>query len=72
MNHLQSQADVTQAINYAHNAEEHCKWHDCPFFNSPLLLGFEDFERRIDNSTKMQTEGYPPYNIEKTSKISCE
>ena len=36
-------------------------------FNSPLLLGFEEFERRIDRITKMQTEGYPPYNIEQTS-----
>lgn len=33
-------------------------------FNSPLLLGFEDFERTLDRISKMQTEGYPPYNIE--------
>ena len=37
-------------------------------FNSPLLLGFEEFERRIDRITKMQSEGYPPYNIEQTGK----
>ena len=35
-------------------------------FNSPLLLGFEEFERRLDRIAKMQTEGYPPYNIEQT------
>ena len=35
-------------------------------FNSPLLLGFEEFERRLDRIAKMQTEGYPPYNIEET------
>jgi len=33
-------------------------------FNSPLLLGFEEFERTLDRISKMQTEGYPPYNIE--------
>ncbi len=33
-------------------------------FNSPLMLGFEDFERTLDQISKMQTEGYPPYNIE--------
>ena len=36
-------------------------------FNSPLLLGFEEFESRVNRITKMQTEGYPPYNIEQTS-----
>ena len=35
-------------------------------FSSPLLLGFEEFERTLDRITKMQTEGYPPYNIERT------
>jgi HSP20 family molecular chaperone IbpA len=33
-------------------------------FNNPLMLGFEDFERTLDRISKMQTEGYPPYNIE--------
>jgi len=33
-------------------------------FNSPLLLGFEEFERTLDRVSRMQTEGYPPYNIE--------
>lgn len=33
-------------------------------FNSPLLLGFDHFERTLDRISKMPTEGYPPYNIE--------
>lgn len=33
-------------------------------FNSPLLLGFDHFERTLDRVSKMPTEGYPPYNIE--------
>ena len=33
-------------------------------FSSPLLLGFEDFERTLDRISKMPPEGYPPYNIE--------
>lgn len=33
------------------------------FFNHPLLLGFEQFERTLDRISKAG-EGYPPYNIE--------
>lgn len=33
-------------------------------FNSPLLLGFDQLERVIDQVAKSSTEGYPPYNIE--------
>lgn len=33
-------------------------------FNSPLLLGFDQFERTLDRVTKCSAEGYPPYNIE--------
>jgi HSP20 family molecular chaperone IbpA len=33
-------------------------------FNSPLLLGFEHFERMLDQAAKVSGEGYPPYNIE--------
>jgi HSP20 family molecular chaperone IbpA len=33
--------------------------------NSPLLLGFEQFERTLDNIAKASTDGYPPYNIER-------
>ena len=35
-------------------------------FNSPLLLGFEHFERTLDRATRTASDGYPPYNIEKT------
>jgi len=34
------------------------------FFNSPLLLGFDQFERTLDRITKAGAEGYPPYNVE--------
>lgn len=33
-------------------------------FNSPLLLGFDHFERVLDRISKSSAEGYPPYNIE--------
>ncbi len=33
-------------------------------FNSPLLLGFDQFERVLDRISKTSAEGYPPYNIE--------
>ncbi|HLF58690.1 MAG TPA: Hsp20 family protein [Alphaproteobacteria bacterium] len=34
-------------------------------FNSPLLLGFDEFERALDRITKASSDGYPPYNIER-------
>ena len=33
-------------------------------FNSPLLLGFEHFERTLDRVNKVSGDGYPPYNVE--------
>ena len=33
-------------------------------FNSPLLLGFDHFERALDRVSKISSDGYPPYNIE--------
>lgn len=36
-------------------------------FNSPLLLGFDQFERTLDRVAKAGAEGYPPYNIEQLS-----
>jgi len=33
-------------------------------FNSPLLLGFDHFERALDRVSKNSADGYPPYNIE--------
>ena len=33
-------------------------------FNSPLLLGFDHFERLVDRIAKSANDGYPPYNIE--------
>jgi len=36
-------------------------------FDSPLFLGFDDFERTIDR-LKKTSDGYPPYNIEQVSE----
>lgn len=33
-------------------------------FDSPLFLGFDQFERTLDRIKKTSHEGYPPYNIE--------
>jgi HSP20 family molecular chaperone IbpA len=33
-------------------------------FNSPLLLGFDRFERTLDQISKKAADGYPPFNIE--------
>lgn len=35
-------------------------------FSSPLLLGFEHFERALDRVNKVSSDGYPPYNVEQT------
>jgi HSP20 family molecular chaperone IbpA len=37
-----------------------------PLFNSPLLLGFDQFERTLDRVSKAASDGYPPYNVEQT------
>ena len=29
-------------------------------FNSPLLLGFEQFEQALDRISKTASDGYPP------------
>ena len=39
-------------------------------FNSPFLLGFDQFERTIDRISKLSSESYPPYNIEQISQNS--
>lgn len=33
-------------------------------FDSPLFLGFDDFEKTVDRMRKSGAESYPPYNIE--------
>ena len=40
-------------------------------FNSPLLLGFEHFERALDRVNKVSGDGYVPYNVERSAKTSC-
>ena len=37
-------------------------------FSSPLLLGFDHFERTLDRVTKASNDSYPPYNIEQVSE----
>ena len=37
-------------------------------FNSPLLLGFDHFERALDRVSKVSSDGYPPYNIEQVNE----
>lgn len=34
-------------------------------FSSPFLLGFDEFERLLEQVTKTSNDGYPPYNIER-------
>lgn len=36
-----------------------------PVFASPLLLGFDELERRLDLASKASGDSYPPYNIER-------
>jgi HSP20 family molecular chaperone IbpA len=37
-------------------------------FDSPLLLGFDHFERVLDRVSKNSGDGYPPYNVEQLSE----
>lgn len=37
-------------------------------FNSPLLLGFDHFERMLERVSKAGAEGYPPYNVEQVAE----
>jgi len=41
-----------------------------PLFNSPLLLGFDHFERALDRVSKVSADGYPPYNVEQIGENS--
>jgi HSP20 family molecular chaperone IbpA len=37
-------------------------------FNSPFLLGFDQFERTLDRIAKTSSDGFPPYNIEQSAE----
>jgi HSP20 family molecular chaperone IbpA len=39
-----------------------------PIFDSPFLVGFDQFERVLDRVAKSSAEGYPPYNIEQIAE----
>lgn len=41
-------------------------------FSSPLLLGFDDVERLLEQVTKTTGDGYPPYNIERLTRNAGE
>jgi len=36
-------------------------------FGSPFLLGFDEIERSLSRISKSANDGYPPYNVERTS-----
>jgi len=38
-------------------------------FNSPFLLGFDQFEQTLDRVAKASSDGFPPYNIEQLGEI---
>lgn len=42
-----------------------------PPFSSPLLLGFETIEKSLERIAK-NSDGYPPYNIERLVKDGAE
>ena len=37
-------------------------------FGSPMLVGFEPFERMLEQMSKTSSDGYPPYNIEQLNE----
>jgi len=39
-------------------------------FSSPLLLGFDQFERALDRVSKATADGYPPYNVEEIGEAA--
>ena len=42
-----------------------------PPFSSPLLVGFETIEKSLERIAK-NADGYPPYNIERTTRDGTE
>jgi len=41
-------------------------------FSSPLLLGFDEIERALERVSRATSDGYPPYNIERTAAVNGE
>ncbi len=39
-----------------------------PNLNSPFLLGFDEIERALDRVSRTTSDGYPPYNIERSDE----
>ena len=61
---LTTTADLAHALE-----EENPQMTRLSLFNSPLLLGFEQFEQAIDRISKT-SDGYPPYNVEQLGEHS--
>ena len=41
-------------------------------FSSPLLLGFDELERRLDRASKSAGDGYPPYKSQRRARAEVE
>lgn len=41
-----------------------------PLFSNPLLLGFDEIDRLLEQISKNGNDGYPPYNIEQVKENS--
>ncbi|MCK5555866.1 MAG: Hsp20 family protein [Alphaproteobacteria bacterium] len=41
-------------------------------FDSPFLLGFDQFERALESAARGASEGYPPYNIEQLGETALK
>jgi HSP20 family molecular chaperone IbpA len=50
----------------SHKYEDFAEMVRVPAFSSPFLHGFEEIERLFDRVSKT-ADGYPPYNIERTT-----
>ena len=55
---------MVRALNINSLGEELIMNTRLSVFDSPLFLGFDQFEKTIDRMRKTASEGYPPYNIE--------
>lgn len=57
----------TEVFQVAFNKDFDTIMSRLSLLKSPLLLGFEDIERVLDQVSKSSADGYPPYNIERNT-----
>jgi len=62
--HAMMPEDRVIAFSHSSSLARRSQMSRLSLFNSPLLLGFDQFERTLDRVSKAGAEGYPPYNIE--------